>query len=71
MSKVSFDKLQYKPALVQTHAYKVNGTDGNSLGTTKTTICTFNFPKIPTGVHSLQTPPLPYHFRTKFFLIIT
>ena len=27
MSKSCFDKLQSKPALVQTHTYKVNGAD--------------------------------------------
>ena len=46
MSKACFDKLQPKPALVQTHTYKVNGTNGNSLGPIRTTTCTLEFPKI-------------------------
>ena len=45
MSKACFDKLQPKPALVQTHAYKVNGAYGNSLGPFRTTTCTLKFPK--------------------------
>ena len=32
MSKACFDKLQPEPTLVQTKTYKVNGTNGNSLG---------------------------------------
>ena len=45
MSKACFDKLQTKPALVQTHAYKVNGVNGNTLGPLRTTTCTLKFPK--------------------------
>ena len=45
MSKVCFDKLQPKPALVQTHTYKVNGADTNSLGSLRTTSCTLEFHK--------------------------
>ena len=43
MSKACFDKLQPKPALVQTHIYKVNGPGGNSLGPLRMTICTLEF----------------------------
>ena len=45
MSKACFNKLQPKPALVQTHTYKVNGANGNSLGPLGTTTCTLEFPK--------------------------
>ena len=45
MSKACFDKLQTKPALVQTHTYKVNGANGNSLGPLGMTTCTLEFPK--------------------------
>ena len=38
MSKACFDKLQHKSALVQKHAYKVNGANGNSLGPLRITI---------------------------------
>ena len=66
MSKACFDKLKPKPALVQTHTYKVNGTNGNSIGLLRTTTCTLKFTKkIPTAVHSLQTP-LPKYFRLRF-----
>ena len=44
MSKAYFDKLQPNPVLVQTHTYKVNGTNGNSLGPLRTTTCTPEFP---------------------------
>ena len=54
MSKAHFDKLDPKPALVQTHAYKVNGNNSNSLGPLGTTTCTLEFPpEISTAVHSL------------------
>ena len=43
MSKACFDKLQPKPALVQTHTYKVNGANGNSLSPIRTTTCTLEF----------------------------
>ena len=45
MSKACFNKLQPKPALVQTHVYKVNGANINSLGPPGTTTCTLKFPK--------------------------
>ena len=44
MSKACFDKLQPKPTLVQTHAYKVNGANDNSLGPLGTIKCTLEFP---------------------------
>ena len=39
-----FDKLQPKPALVQTHTYKVNGANGSSLSPHRMTTCTLEFP---------------------------
>ena len=67
MSKACFDKLQPKPALVQTHGYKVNGAKSNSFGPVRTNSCILKFPKkISTAVRSLQTPPSPYHFKPTF-----
>ena len=45
MSKACFDKPQPKPALLQTHTYKVNDANGNSLGPLRMTTCTPEFPK--------------------------
>ena len=45
MSKACFDKLQPKSALVQTHTYKVNDANNNSVGPLRTTTCNFEFPK--------------------------
>ena len=45
MSKACLEKLQPKLALVQTHAYKVSGANGDSLSPLRTTICTIKFPK--------------------------
>ena len=36
MSKPCFDKLHFKPVLVQIHAYKLNGADGSSMGPFRT-----------------------------------
>ena len=44
MPKACFDKLQPKPTLVQIHTYRVNGADGNSLGSIGMTTCTLEFP---------------------------
>ena len=54
MSKVCFDKLDPKPALMQTHTYKVNGANSNSLGLLGIT------------VHSLWTSTSTCNFRTRF-----
>ena len=45
MSKACFDKLQPTPALVQTHTYKVNGANINSLGLFSMAICTLEIPE--------------------------
>ena len=45
MSKACLDKLQPKPTLIQTHTYKVNGANGNSLGPLRMITCTLEFPK--------------------------
>ena len=45
MSNTCFDQLQPKPALVQTHTYKVNGANSNSHCPIRMTTCTFTFPK--------------------------
>ena len=45
MSKTCFDKLDPKPPLIMQHTYRVNGTDGNSLGPLGITTCTLEFPK--------------------------
>ena len=45
ISKACFDKLDPKPALIQTHMYKVNGANGNSLSPIGTATCTVEFPK--------------------------
>ena len=44
MSKACFDKLDSKLTLIQTHKYKVNSADGNSLGSFGTTTWTLEFP---------------------------
>ena len=43
ISKACFDKLWLRPALVQTHTYKVNGANGNRLGLIGMTTCTLEF----------------------------
>ena len=53
MSKACFDKLDPKPALVETHTYKVNGANGNSLGPLGMTYVPLNSLKVSTTVHSL------------------
>ena len=45
MSKACSDKLKPRPVIIQTHAYKVNDANGNSLGPLRTTTCTLKFPK--------------------------
>ena len=45
MPKASFDKLDPKPKLMQSQAFKVNGTDGNSCGPLGTTICILEYPR--------------------------
>ena len=45
MSKACFYKLQPKPTLVQTHTYKVNGANNNSLGPIRMTTFILEFPK--------------------------
>ena len=42
--KACFEKLQPKLTLVQTHTYKVNGANSNSLGPIRMTTCTLEFP---------------------------
>ena len=45
ISKECFDKLDPKPASIQTHTYTVYGTNDNSLGPPWTTTCTLEFLK--------------------------
>ena len=46
VSKACFDKLDPKLPLTETHTYKVNGADSNSLSPLGTTTCTLEFPKM-------------------------
>ena len=45
MSKSCFNKLDPKCPLITKQPYRVNGTDGNSLGPLGTANCTLEFPK--------------------------
>ena len=45
MSEACFDKLYPKLTLIQTHMYKVNGANDNSLSLLVTAACTVEFPK--------------------------
>ena len=45
MSKACSNRLDPKPVSIQTHAYKVNCVDGNSLGPLGTSTCALNSPK--------------------------
>ena len=45
MSKSCFNKLDPRPPLITKHSYRVNGTDGNSLGLLVLANCTLEFPK--------------------------
>ena len=46
MLKSCFDKFDPKPLLVTIHSYRVNGTDGNSLGPLGTANHTLEFSKM-------------------------